>query len=236
MAKDLYKQDQGWKEFIEEPVYANDQAPWHDDPAFSLIVEFPGLRASVGGRIAEALTQTINLVRALTQVDLLEVVQTSKPAQGLCLGFGTNALEPYDLLRVFALDRVHAYEWIGEHVIEAAQILAALRTQEVLRTQEASRAQASLLPTQIRLHHGTINNLSAITASSIQVIYVANIFNYEIPMTPETFTGALGEMLRVLVKGGLVLSRGSSGVLEEKLAQYGQMLMQTPLVSVFQKE
>ena len=42
--------------------------------------------------------------------------------------------------------------------------------------------------------------------------------------------------MRILADGGLVLSRGSSGVLEGKLAQYGRMLMQTPLVSVFQKE
>jgi hypothetical protein len=224
MAEGLNKQNQGWKEFVEGTVYADAQVPWRGDPAFALIVEFPGLRASVGGRIAEALIQTIGLVQALAQVDLLEVVQASKPAQGLCLGFGTNTLEPYDLLRVFALDRVHAYEWVGEHVIEAAQALGALR------------AQDPLLPTRIRLHHGTISNLSAIADSSIRVIYTANVFNYEIPMALETFAGAIGEIMRVLAKGGLVLSRGSSGVLEERLAQYGRMLMHTPLVSVLQKE
>jgi hypothetical protein len=215
---------QGWQAFVQGTVYADAQAPWHGDPAFSLIVEFPGLRASVGGRTAEALTQTIGLVRALAQVDLLEVAQATKPAQGLCLGFGTNTLEPYDLLRVFALDRVHAYEWIGEHVIEAAQALVALG------------AQDPLLATRICLHHGTISNLSAIADSSIQVIYTANVFNHEIPMTPETFNGVRGEIVRVLAKGGVVLSRGSSGIFEERLSQHSRTLMHTPLVSVFQKE
>src|SRR6266540_2912489 len=137
-----------WKEFVEGQIHADAQAPWRNDPAFALLLEFPGLRESVGGRIAVALTQAIGLVRALAQVDLLEVVQASAPAQGLCLGFGMNALEPYDLLRVFELDVVHAYEWVGEHVIEAAQALAALR------------AEDPLLPTRIRLHHGTISDHS----------------------------------------------------------------------------
>jgi len=205
-------------------VYPDAQAPWCDDPAFALIVELPGLRANIGGRVARALTQTIGLVRALAQVDLLEVTRANTPSQGLCLGFGTNTLEPYDLLRVFALDLVHAYEWVGEHVIEAAQALQTLR------------AEDPLLPTRIRLHHGTISNLSATADSSIQVVYVANVFNHEIPMTPKTFSGAVGEIMRVLAEGGVVLSRGSSGALEERLARHGRMLLQTPLVSVFQKE
>jgi hypothetical protein len=224
MAEGLHKQDQRWQEFIEGVVYANAQAPWRNDPAFALIVESPGLRASLGGRIAGALTQTIGLVRALAQVDLLAVARASRPSQGLCLGFGMNILEPYDLLRVFALDRVHAYEWVGEHVVEAAQAL------------EALRAEDAFLPTRIRLHHGTLGNLTAIADASIQVIYTANVFNHEIPMTPETFAGAMGEIVRVLAAGGVALSRGSSGALEERLARHGRMLLQMPLVSVFRKE
>ncbi len=54
-------------------------------------------------------------------------------------------------------------------------------------------------------------------------------------MTPSTFEGAMREMLRVLAAGRVVLSRGSAGVLETRLASYGHMLLQTPLVSVFQK-
>lgn len=56
MAKDLNKPGQGWQGFIEGTVYADDQTPWRDDPAFSLIAEFSGLRASVGGRVVDALT------------------------------------------------------------------------------------------------------------------------------------------------------------------------------------
>ena len=133
-----------------------------------------------------------------------------------------NALEPYDLLQVFQLDLVHAYEWVGEHVIEAAQALAALRTEN------------PLLPTRIRLHHGTMSELSALADGSIRVVYVANVFNPEIPMAPETFGRALEEIVRVLGAGGVVLSRGSSGALEAELAQHGRLLLQTPLVSVFQ--
>ena len=223
MIKDSPPQDQGWKEFVEGQIHADAQAPWRDDPAFALLLEFPGLRESVGGRIAAALTQAIGLVRALTRVDLLKVARASAPAQGLCLGFGMNALEPYDLLRVFQLDVVHAYEWVGEQVVEAAQALQALR------------AEDPLLPTRIRLHHGTISDLCALADRSIHVVYVANVFNPEIPMSPQTFTAAIGEIVRVLAEGGVVLSRGSSGVLEEKLAPHGRMLLQTPLVSVFQR-
>jgi hypothetical protein len=213
-----------WQEFIEGEIYAGAEAPWRDDPAFALLLQFPGLRESIGGRISAALNQAIGLVKALAQVDLLETVHASSPAQGLCLGFGMNVLEPYDLLRVFALDRVHAYEWIGEHVIEAAQALQALRSEE------------PLLATRIRLHHGTISDLSALADGSIRVVYVANVFNPEVPMSPETFGGALKEILRVLNTGGIVLSRGSAGRLETELSCYGRLLLQTPLVSVFAKE
>ena len=214
----------GWKEFVEGEIHANAQAPWRDDPAFALLLEFPGLRESVGGRIAAALTQVIGLVRALTRVDLLKVARVGAAAQGLCLGFGMNALEPYDLLQVFQLDVVHAYEWVGEHVIEAAQALQALRDED------------PLLPTRIRLHHGTISDLRALAEGSIRVVYVANVFNPEIPMVPETFGRALEEIVRVLGAGGVVLSRGSSGALEAELARHGRMLLQTPLVSVFQRQ
>ena len=222
MAEDSPYQDQGWQEFVEGEIHADAQAPWRDDPAFALLLEFPGLRESVGGRIAAALTQAIGLVRALTRVDLLKVARANAPAQGLCLGFGMNALEPYDLLRVFQLDVVHAYEWVGEQVVEAAQALQALR------------AEDPLLPTRIRLHHGTISDLRALADGSIRVVYVANVFNPEIPMAPETFGRALEEIVRVLGAGGVVLSRGSSGALEAELAQHGRLLLQTPLVSVFQ--
>ena len=47
---------------------------------------------------------------------------------------------------------------------------------------------------------------------------------------------AIGEIGRVLAEGGVVLSRGSSGALEAELAQHGRMLLQTPLVSVFQRQ
>jgi len=224
MAEDSPPQDQGWKEFVEGEIHADAQAPWRDDPAFALLLEFPGLRESVGGRIAAALTQAIGLVRALTRVDLLKVARASAPAQGLCLGFGMNVLEPYDLLRVLQLDVVHAYEWVGEQVVEAAQALQALR------------AEDPLLPTRIRLHHGTISDLRALADGSIRVVYVANVFNPEIPMAPETFGRALEEIVRVLGAGGVVLSRGSSGALEAELAQHGRLLLQTPLVSVFQRQ
>jgi hypothetical protein len=134
-----------------------------------------------------------------------------------------NTLEPYDLLRTLALDQVHAYEWVSTHVIEAAQALQALRTED------------ALLPTRIRLHHGTISDLSALANDSISVVYTGNVFHPEIPMTPETFTAAVTEIVRVLATGGFVLSRGSSGALEAELARQGRMLLHTPLVSVFHK-
>ncbi len=223
MAEDASEQHQDWRDFIVGELYADVQAPWRNDPAFALLLGLPGLRESIGGRSSGALNQAIGLVRALAQVDLLEVIRVNKPAQGLCLGFGTNTLEPYDLLQVLRLDRVHAYEWIGAHVVEAAQTLQALR------------AEDPLLPTRIRLHHGTISDLNAIADGTIRVAYVANVFNPEIPMTDETFARALREIVRVLNGGGIVLSRGSSGALEAGLAQHGRMLLQTPLISVFER-
>jgi hypothetical protein len=223
MAKNTTDQPQGWRDFIAGELYADAQTPWRDDPAFALLLQVPGLRESIGGRATAALHQAIGLVRALARVDLLEVVHAHRPAQGLCLGFGMNALEPYDLLQVFALDRVHAYEWIGEHIVEAAQMLQALR------------AKDASLPTRIRLHHGIISDLGAIADGAIRVAYVANVFNPEIPMTRETFARALKEIVRVLNVGGIVLSRGSAGMLEAELARHGRMLLQTPLISVFAK-
>jgi hypothetical protein len=224
MDTDVSAQERGWQGFVEGEIYTEAEAPWRDDPAFALLCQFPGLRDSVGGNSAAALTQAIGLVRALAQVDLLEGVRANRPAYGLCLGFGMNALEPYDLLRVFELDQVHAYEWIGEHVIEAAQLLAALPR------------KGDSLSARIRLHHGTISDLSALADDSIRVISVANVFNPEIPMVPQTFAGATSEILRVLASKGVLVSRGSSGALEAALSLHGRMLLQTPLVSVFQKE
>jgi hypothetical protein len=212
-----------WQAFIEGPMYADDQVPWRDDLAFAMIAEHPGLRDSISGRVAPALTQAIGLVRALTGVDLLAVICSRRPAQGLCLGFGMNALEPYDLLRVCELDRVHAYEWIAAQVVEAAQMLQALRHDE------------PSLPTRIRLHQGTISDLSALADASIQIIYTASVFTWEVPMMPETFARAMQELLRVLVDGGVVLSRGSAGVLEAHLARHGRTLLSSSLMSIFQK-
>ena len=223
MAEDVSEQKQNWRDFVEGELYPDAQVPWRDDPAYVLLLQVPGLRESVGGRSAAALNQAIGLVRALAGVDLCAGVRASQPAQGLCLGFGMNLMEPYDLLQVFGLTRVHAYEWIGEHIIEAAQAFQALRVTE------------PLLPGRIRLHQGTISDLSALANGSMHVVYTANVFNPEIPMTDETFARAVQEIVRVLGEGGIVLSRGSTGVLETELAQYGRMLLQTPLVSVFEK-
>jgi hypothetical protein len=85
------------------------------------------------------------------------------------------------------------------------------------------------------LHHGTVSDLSALADASIRVIYTANVFTWEIPMMPETFSKAIQEILRVLVDGGVVLSRGSAGVLEAHLAQHGRMLLPLSLISVFQR-
>src|SRR5262245_4212215 len=215
---------QRWQTFIDGPLYDDVDAPWCDDSAFATLREFPGLRDCIGGRIADALTQAIGLVRAMTQVDLLSIVQAHPRPQGLCLGFGMNALEPYDLLQVFSLARVHGYEWIGEHVVEAAQTLAALFKGD------------SSLPERIRLHHGTISDLSALSDHSIHVVYVGNVFTHEIPMTQETFTQTITEIVRVLDDSGVLLSRGSSGALEAALHRAGKLLLHDPLISVFQRQ
>ena len=212
-----------WQAFIEGSIYADTEVPWRHDPAFALLRELPGLQASVSGRIPAALAQIMALVRALTQVDILHVIHTHRPARGLCLGFGMNVLEPYDLLQACALDMVHAYEWIGEQVMEAAQALAALSSPE------------PTLATRIRLHHGTISHLSALAAASIRLVYAASVFNNEIPMAPQTLTRATAEIVRVLAPGGFMVSRGSAGVLEERLVAHGRLLLHTPSVSVFQK-
>jgi hypothetical protein len=222
----MKNQDQtspSWQAFIEGPIYADDQALWRDDLAFAIIAEHPGLRESISGRVAPLLIQTVGLVRALTGVDLLAIACGRRPAQGLCLGFGMNTLEPYDLLQVFELDRVHAYEWIAAQVVEAAQTLQALRHHE------------PSLPTRIRLHQGTISDLSTLADVSMRIIYTANVFTWEVPMMPETFARAIQEILRVLADGGVVLSWGSAGVLEAHLAQHGRMLLSSSLVSIFQK-
>ncbi len=214
-------EDQAWRAFIEGKVYPDDQAPWRDDPAYAIILEYPGLRDSIGGHVAPALQQAIGLVKAMARVDVLNRLRANRPAHGLCLGFGVNALEPYDVLTVFELDRVHGYEWIGAQVIEAAQFL---------QTTEDTR-----LADKIRLHHATVSDLSALTDRSIRVIYTANMFNREIPMRAATFEQALHELLRVLAPGGFVFSRGSAGVLEQRLVQSCRTLLDTPLVSVFER-
>ena len=210
--------------FLAGPVYAETEAPWRDDPAFVLLSQYPGLRDSVGGRVVDALTQAIGLVQAMARIDLRAVAHQSRPATGLCLGFGMNLLEPYDLLRTFALDCVHAYEWMSDQVLDAARTYAALQRQDTV-----------LLPTQLRVHHGTISDLSAVADHSVGIVYVANVFNREIPMTAVTFARALSEIVRVLDNGGVVLSRGSADALETELAPHGRFLLHIPLISVFQK-
>ena len=213
----------GWRDFIDGPLYTEDDAPWRDDPGYQLLQQFPGLRDAVGGQVAPALTQAIGLVQALARVDVRALVCQHHPAVGLSLGFGANWSEPYDLLRVFELDRVHAYEWIGEQVSEAARSFHALAATE------------SGLAACIRLHHGTISDLGALADNSVRVVYAANIFNPEIPMASETFARAIAELLRVLEPSGIVFSRGSSGLFEDALAPHGRMLLRNPLVSVFQR-
>jgi hypothetical protein len=212
-----------WRAFIEGPVYCSARIPWRDDPAFAVIREHAGLRESLGGHVGAALTLASGMVQATSQVDLVAIVQAQRPAYGLCLGFGMHALEPYELLQAFDLDAVHAYEWIAEHVVEAAQMLQSLCAQE------------PALPERIRLHHGTLSDLRVLDDGTIRVIYTGNVFNHEIPMTPATFDGAVREILRVLAPGGVVLIRGSAGVLETHLAPYGCLLLHTPLMAVFQK-
>jgi hypothetical protein len=108
-------------------------------------------------------------------------------------------------------------------VVEAAQALQALRVQEHLSL------------SSIRLHHGTISDLSAVADGSIAVIYTGNVFQPEIPMSALTFAATVKEIVRVLATNGIVVSRGSSGDLEAALSAYGHMLLQIPLVSVVQK-
>lgn len=213
-----------WRQFVEGDLFSDADAPWRDDPAYGLLLQFTGLRDSVGGQVAPALTQAVGLVQALAHVDLLDLVRNRRPALGLSLGFGMNVMEPYDLLQVFELDCVHGYEWISEHVVEAAQCFSALHRSD------------PTLPSRLRLHHGTMSDLNALANQSIRVIYVANVFNPEIPMAPATFTSTLQEILRVLGPEGIVLSRGSSGIFEEALTPHGRMLLQTPLISVFQRQ
>ncbi|MBI3245048.1 MAG: hypothetical protein HYZ50_00900 [Deltaproteobacteria bacterium] len=212
-----------WRDFIDGPLYEDAAAPWREDPAYGFLLAFPGLRDSIGGQVAPALIQTIGLVQALARVNLLDAVQRKHPARGLSLGFGMNWSEPYDLLQAFSLDCVHGYEWIGEQVVEAAQAY------------QARRGTEPLLPQRLRLHHGTIRDLGVLSDGSIHVAYVANVVTPEIPMAPETLDGFVGELLRVLDHNGVVISRGSSGVLETELLGRGRMLLQMPLVAVFQK-
>lgn len=212
-----------WRKFIEGMLYEETETPWRDDPAYQLLLQFSGLRDAVGGQVAPALLQAVGLVQALAHVDVQALARRRKPALGLSLGFGMNWSEPYDLLQAFELDCVHAYEWIGEQVIEAARSFQALNATE------------PGLSARIRLHHGTISDLSALADNSVRVAYAANIFNPEIPMAPETFSRAVSELLRVLEPSGVVFSRGSSGVFEEALTPHGRMLLHNPLVSVFQK-
>ena len=188
-----------WSDFIEGAVYPDNAAPWRDDPAYAPILEHPGLRDSIGSHVAPALQQAIGLVRAMTQVNLLDGVRSHRPAVGLSLGFGSNAQEPYDLLKTCALDRVHAYEWIGGHVIEAAKAFERLRANE------------PRLTTRIRLHHGTVSDLSVLNTASIHLIYTANMFNREIPMSEATFERSMQEIVRVLAPSGYLISRGSAG-------------------------
>ena len=213
-----------WSDFIEGSVYSDNAVPWRHDPAYAPILEHPGLRASIGSHVVSALQQAIGLVRAMTQVNLLDVVRSHRPAVGLSLGFGSNAQEPYDLLKTCGLDRVHAYEWIGGHVVEAAKAF------------ERLRANDSRLPARIRLHHGTVSDLRALNTASIHLIYTANMFNREIPMSEATFERSMQEIVRVLAPSGYLISRGSAGVLERSLARSLDVLLENPLVSVLQKE
>ena len=40
------------KHLLRATLYPDAEVPWRDDPAFTLLREFPGLQASVSGRIA----------------------------------------------------------------------------------------------------------------------------------------------------------------------------------------
>jgi hypothetical protein len=58
-----------WHAFIKGVVYADTEVPWGNDPAYGMLQAFPGLRETVNGRMAAAITQTLGLVQALTQVN-----------------------------------------------------------------------------------------------------------------------------------------------------------------------
>lgn len=214
---------QTWQAFIDGPLYPDSAAPWRADPAFAVVTEHAGLRDGIGGNVAATLRLLVHMALVMARVDLLALMQSQRPAYGLCLGFGMNALEPYEVLQGLHLDRVHAYEWIAEHVIEAAQMLCAFP------------ACTPELATRVRLHHGTLSDLRALDNGSIRFIYAANVFHYEVPMTPDTFARSVQEMLRVLASGGLVMSRGSSGALEAALAPHGHVLLDVPQGVIFQK-
>ena len=214
---------EAWHDFIEEDVYADEAVPWCADPAYWVILAHPGLRDGIGGSVAPALQQAVGLVHAARGVDLFALTAGRKPAVGLCLGFGSNVSEPYDIFTTCGLDRVHAYDWIGMHVVEAAQVFDTLR-----RTEPG-------LADRLRLHHGTVGNLSALEDASVHVIYTANVFNREIPMSDETFDCALDEIVRVLAPDGWLVSRGSAGRLEAGLQRRLRVLFDNPLVSVLQQ-
>lgn len=220
--KDSSSRD-AWRDFIEEGVYADQAVPWRADPAYSAILAHPGLRDGIGGSVAPALQQAVGLVRAMRGVDLFAITSVRQPAVGLSLGFGSNVSEPYDILKTCGLDRVHAYDWVGAHVVEAAQAFDTLRQTE------------PELADRLRLHHGTVGDLSALEDASVHVIYTANVFNREIPMSNETFDRALDEIVRVLAPDGWLVSRGSAGRLEAGLQRRLLVLFDNPLVSVLQQ-
>lgn len=223
MSAQSYGPQLDWQAFIDGPLYLSSRPPWHDDAAFAVILEQPGLRDSIGGPVAPALNMACELVRALAQHDIVTQIRSQRPSQGLCLGIGMNATEPYDLLHALQLDCVHACEWIGEHIVEAAEMLHALRCNE------------PDLPQRIRLHQASIRDLSFLPDAAIQVIYTANMFTREVPMQQQTFDLAVREIRRVLAAGGFVFSKGSAGELEKRLAPYGHLLLPYPPVTVFQK-
>lgn len=212
-----------WQDFLAGPLYPPGQEPWRDDTAFAVITEEEGLRDSLGGSLTPVIAMVHGLVQALTGIDVLALGRARPPVLGVCLGFGMNALEPYELLQAFRLDCVHAYEWIAAQVSEAAQMFQTLRS------------TAPDLPVHLRLHHQSFDDLRSLSDASVQVVYTANVFTWEVPMLPSTFCRAVQEILRVLAADGVVISRGSSGVLESHLAPHGRMLLSTPLVTVFQK-
>ena len=212
-----------WRNFVDGPLYLASPPPWFDDPAYSLILAEPGLRDSLGGPVSPALRMACELVRALTEYDVVAHLRNQQHAQGLCLGFGSNLLEPYDLLRALPLGCVHACEWIGEHLVEAATMLQSLS------------ADDPSLVRRIRLHQATIAALSFLNDATIQVIYTANMFTWEVPMQQKTFDLAIEEMMRVMTPGGVIFSKGSAGELERRLTPHGRMLLPHQPITVFQK-